>query len=244
VLNLARLARNYESSARSFSELVPWMSLVRPDTVLGKDGSLLACYRYDGVDQEGLERSDVDRCAQLVEHGLRNFDERITLWWTVDRRRTTEYPEARFSDAVSRLVDEQWRAGFADGRQYVNRYHLAFLYTPSGGAEGLMDKFNYFSRDVGLSTANAFLEAGKAQFSRRSAFAFSAAQIEQSVKVFQDQMGAFEDMVAEIRLVRLGGGELLAYLHDRCSPGSYGQPVRNPDLPLYLDAYLPDNTLK
>jgi len=243
VLNLARLARNYESSARTFSELVPWMSLVRPDTVLGKDGSLLACYRYDGVDQEGLERSDVDRYAQLVEHGLRNFDERVTVWWTVDRRRTTEYPEAQFSDPISRLVDQEWRAGFSNGHQYVNRYHLAFLYTPAGGAEGLMDKFNYFSRDAGLPTANAFLEAAKAQFSRRSAFAFSAAQIEQSVRVFLDQMGAFEDMVAEIRLARLGGEELLAFLHDRCSPASYGQPVKNPDMPLYLDAYLPDNTL-
>jgi len=243
VLKLSKFLRNYEASARTFAELVPWMLLVRPDVVLNKDGSLMVCYGYEGIDQEGLERHSVDRYAQLVEHGFRNFDERLTVWWTVERRRTTEYPNGSFKNSWSRLIDDEWRQSFANGKQFLNRHFLSFLYTPPRGAENFLETFGYFSRDVGLPAPTALFETLKTQFSRRSNFAFSAAQIEQHMKTFLDQMLAFEDMVADLKLVRLKNEELLAFLHDRCSPATHGQPVRVPKLPLYLDSYLPDNHL-
>jgi len=243
VLSTARLAARYEKAARSFSELLPWMTLVARDLVLQKDGSLLAVYRYDGVDQEGLEPVQIDRYAQLIEHALRHFDERITLWWTVDRRRTGDYPDGEFSSAVGRHIDQAWRESVTRGNQYTNRYHLALLYTPAGGTEGFMDKVSHFTRQGSYGMGRALAEALKAQFVKRSAFVYSAVQLDAQMLAFGELLRAFEETLTDLRLERLADARLLAFLHDRCSPAAEGQPVRMPRVPSYLDGYLPDCSL-
>ncbi len=40
MLNLKRIATNYEASARSYAELVPFMALISPGIVINKDGSV------------------------------------------------------------------------------------------------------------------------------------------------------------------------------------------------------------
>jgi type IV secretion system protein VirB4 len=243
VLSTARLAASYEKAARSFSELLPWMTLVAPDLVLQKDGSLLAIYRYDGVDQEGLEPVEIDRYAELIEHALRNFDERITLWWTVDRRRTTDYPDGEFSSVVGRRIDQAWRESLTHGNQYTNTYHLALLCTPAGGTEGFMDKVSHFTRQGSYGTGRALAEALRAQFLTRNAFVYSAAQLDAQMRAFGELLRAFEETLSDLGLDRLADTRLLAFLHDRCSPASEGQPVRMPRVPNYLDGYLHDCAL-
>ncbi len=108
MLNVKKIAENYEKSARSYAELVPFMAQIAPGMVINKDGSLLVCYAMTGVDQEGLPQSEVDRYANLVEHAFRGFTERFTVWFTVDRRRIAEYPSSTFNDPVAAWVDEHW----------------------------------------------------------------------------------------------------------------------------------------
>ena len=79
MLNVKKVAQNYEASARSYAELVPFMAQIAPGMVINKDGSLLVSYAMTGVDQEGLPQSEVDRYANLVEHAFRGFTERFTV---------------------------------------------------------------------------------------------------------------------------------------------------------------------
>lgn len=80
MLNVGKLVKNYEDSARSFAELVPWLGQIAPDIVICKDGSFLACFEYEGLDSEGVEQHVIDRASSLTEHALRTFDERFTVW--------------------------------------------------------------------------------------------------------------------------------------------------------------------
>lgn len=243
MLNVKKILSNYESKARTFSELVPYMILLKPDLTLNKDGSMTACYTFSGVDQEGMEQIQVDRYALLVEQALRNFDERITVWWSIDRRRTDKFPLGNFGNPVSQMINDEWRKQFQSGEQYINSYHLSINYSPLTGAANFMDKVSYFSQEAGYSIGKSFFEATKSSLLKRSGFAYDSAQIDQQIRQFEDMLTSFSETISEVELERLSDEKLLKFLHDRCSPANFGQPVKQPNCPAYLDSYIPSNSM-
>lgn len=243
MLNLADTKARYESKGTPYSELIPWMMLARSDMALNKDGGLLVCYRFDGVDIENLQRIDSDRYAMIVEHAMRVFDERITVWWTVDRRRTHEYPEGTFPDDISAGIDAERRTEFMSGRQFANKHYLSILFSQNSGSDGFMDKIGYFSTIVGHGFLRSVWEALKATYLRRSAFALDAARIDSEARRFDEMLAAFDETVKDINLKRMHEGDLMSFLHDRCNPASNGQPVNMPQIPVYVDGWIPDNTM-
>jgi type IV secretion system protein TrbE len=258
VLNLRRMLRNHRRAARGFSELVPWMLLVSPQLVLDKDGALLAVFELQGVDAEGALPSEVDRQVRLLEQALRSLDARCAVWWIVDRRRGDAYPEHAYPDPVSAHLDALWGDAYRRAAQYVNRHALAVTYAPPDRAAGLWHGLQYgrsgSSGGIGRSsgaTPASDPDATLAQridrrlrgLSRRASFAWTAARIDADCLRFEDLLRALTETLADLGLRRLAAEALLGWLHDRASPASEGQPVRLPDPPCYLDAWLPDNTL-
>lgn len=243
MLDIRRLIKNYDDSARSFAELVPWMGLVAPGIVLNKDGSLLAVYRCAGIDAEGVEQRDIDNASQTAEHAMRVFDERFTLWWQVDRRRTSQFPGGTFDDPVSRFVDNVYREHFINAGQFQNSHYFAVLFTPPTGIEGLMDNVSYYVRNEGLSPLKALGQAAANRLFRRNAFSYEMVQLESFIDEFAGRLGSFDQTVSDIGLSQLTGEELLGYLHRRASPTSSNERVNIPRVPLYFDNYLPSDQL-
>lgn len=244
MLSLAAIKKKYEGSGRPIAEQVPWMMFATENMVLNKDGGLMVCYRYKGMDVEGLQRIDSDRHAMIAEHALRVFNERITLWWTVDRRRTTIYPEGDFPDPISAGINDDRRGEFANGDQYINKHSMSVLYAGQGhSANGFLDAIGYFSTVEGHGFIKSVWEAFKVTFLKRSAFATTASRLDAEVSKFEEMLAAFDETVSELGLRRMDSDELLGYLHDRCSPATNGQPVSGPNIPVYLDGWISDNTL-
>lgn len=243
MLNVKKIARNYEDSARSYAELVPFMAQIAPGMVINKDGSLLVSYAMAGVDQEGLPQSEVDRYANLVEHAFRGFTERFTVWFTVDRRRIEEYPESKFADPVSAWVDEHWHHQFATRGQFQNFLYLSVLYTPPGGADGYMEKVAHFVKNDGASVLTALVRAAITSISKQRTFDFEANQLLAFIADFEEKLSSFEQTVLDVDLQRLQDSELLGFMHRRCSPTSYQERVKVPEIPAYLDSYLPGDQL-
>ncbi len=243
MLNLKEKTAERLAAARAYSELIPWMLQVAPHLVLNKDGSLLACYALEGLDAADVRTEEIDQAANTMENALRVFDERITLWWTVDRRRTRIYPGGSFPDPVSEFVDELWSERFTDGSQFENRHWFAVLYTPSGGVEGFMDRAGQFMRE-GQGTGAAIVSAVKTYLGMESAFAFDDARLQGEINRFEELLGAFEASTRGLYLRRLVGEKVLRFLHDRASPAAAGQPVAEPNVTEFLDAWIADNTLQ
>ena len=219
MLNLRRILRRHRGGSRGFAELLPWMILLTPALVLNKDGSLLALYEVGGIDIEGSPPESADRQVRLLERAMRDFDERLSLWWIVDRRRAPHPPAARFGHAFSAYLDRLWRATFSRDPHYVNRHTLALTWTP----------------DRPLS--------GRWTLSRRQAFASHAAGQQLDCERFEEVLRAFVETGADLGLDRLRGPRLLAALHDRACPASEGQPIIESGECALLDAWLPDNEL-
>ena len=244
MLNLRKIAKDYEESARSFSELMPWMAQIAPHMIINKDGSLLVCYTFSGIDAEGQEQFEIDRATRLLEHAMRVFDERNTMWFTVDRRKTYDYPESNFDNEIAQLVDTLWRDQFVQGSQYVNRYYLAVLYTPTSGIEGFFEKISHYTKTEGMPFFKALMETIKSSIFKRAAFNYETTQLESFIQDFENRLSAFEDTAADLSMKKLVDNDLRAYLHDRCSPASQGQKVKKPDIPIYLDSYLCSDQLQ
>lgn len=244
MLDLRKIAKDYEDSARSFGELVPWMVQISPHMIICKDGSLLVCYTFSGIDSEGHEQFEIDSATRLIEHAMRVFDERNTLWFTVDRRKAYDYPESTFDNEISALVDAVWKDQFIKGAQYVNRYYLAVLYTPTSGIDGFFEKIAHYTKSEGLPFGKAFIEAIKSSIFKRAAFDYETSQLESFISDFENRLAAFEDTAGELSMERLKDGKLRGYLHDRCSPASQGFDVKEPEIPIYLDSYLASDQLQ
>jgi type IV secretion system protein TrbE len=233
----------FENAARPFAEIAPWLLLVTPTVALNKDGSLLASFRFSGFDLDGLEQSSVDYYAALVEHGLRAFDERITLWSSVHRRRSEHYPRSHFPDPIAQRIDDIRAEEFTSGRHYINLHYLSVLYRPAKGADRLLDRFHNLTTHHGMGYLRAMLSALRAQFSPQHGFAYLNADLDQYIAQFEELLDAFCGTLVRIGLTRLENEALLQFFHDCCSPASAGQPVALPRYPAYLDAFLCDNTV-
>lgn len=229
-------------AARPYAELIPWMLQISPNLVLNKDGSLLACYRLEGLDAADLRTEEAKQAAETLENALRVFDERIILWWLVDRRRATLYPDGDFPDDVSRFIDAQWRERFTDGRQFANRHWLAVLYCPSGGVEGFMERIGHFI-EHGQGTASAIASAVKTYLGMESAFAFDDGKLRDDAGRFEEMLGTFDQSTRGLQLRRVSGDDLLSFLHDRCNPATNGTRVAEPNVTEFLDSFLPNDTL-
>lgn len=243
MLSVEKIAKNYEESARSFAELVPFMSQIAPGMIINKDGALLVCYSMVGIDQEGLPEHEIDRLANLVEHAFRGYNDRFTVWFTVDRRRITEYPVSEFRNDVARWVDQHWQYQFATRGQYQNALYLSVLYTPPGGADGFMEKVGHLVKVEGLSIAAALARAAIMSISKQRTFDFEANQLQGFIDDFEEKLSTFEQTILDVDLKRLQDEALLGFLHRRCSPTSYQQEVKTPNIPAYLDSYLPTDQL-
>ncbi|MFY9327190.1 MAG: hypothetical protein WAO76_04105 [Georgfuchsia sp.] len=225
-----------------YGELIPWMMQVEPNLILNKDGSLMACYALDGLDAADLRTDEGTQAAETLENALRVFDDRIILWWTVDRRRTTLYPGGEFPDGVSDFIDRQWAQQFTNGSQFANRHWLSVLYTEGGGIDNFMDRVSHFMHQ-GQATFGAILAATKSVFSMGSAFAYDQQKLAGDINRFEEMLSAFDQSVRGLSLRRLADDDLRLFLHDRCNPATAGQSVADPNITEYLDSYLPDNTL-
>lgn len=243
MLNLRQLAKDYEGSARSFNELVPWMAQIAPDIILNKDGSLLATYAFTGQDAEGKERFEVDHTTRMVEQAMRVFGERVTVWFTVDRRRTREYTSGRFGNDISQLVDNVWRDKITDGSQFTNSHYLAVLYTPPKGVDGAFEKLAHFIKAEGMSFGTAIAETIKSSIFKRAAFAYESAQLETYLQEFRTLLSSFAETANSLNMKPLLDEELLGYLHFRCNPSAKKQAVRRPHIPIYLDSLLTSDLL-
>ena len=243
MLNLRAIVKNYDDSARSYSELVPWMLHIAPNLVLNKDGSIVACYEFYGIDAEGVEIYDIDRASAMVEHAMRNFDDRFELWWTLDRRRTDHYPDGEAPHPFSQYVNDVWKQTFISSGQYINRHFFSICFRPPNGIEGFFEKVSHYLRQEQMSLLKAIGEAVKTTILRKAAFSYEYRQLALFIEEFSDKLTGFEQMMSELTLVPLENEELLGFLHRRASPSSEVEGARLPRGGIYLDSYLPSNTL-
>jgi type IV secretion system protein TrbE len=217
MLNLAE----YRERTDRLADHLPWAALVAPGVVLNKDGSFQRSFRFRGPDLESATEAELVAVSARVNNMLKRFGSGWALFFEAERLEALGYPDSRFPDPASWLVDAERRASFEGGRDhYESLYHLTLLWLPPADSEANAERALVRGR------------GGVDGRDWREALARFVADTERALDLLSGLM-------PEARA--LDDSETLSFLHSKVS--ATRDPVAVPETPIYLDAILVDTPL-
>ncbi|MDG4881988.1 conjugal transfer protein TrbE [Mesorhizobium sp. WSM4884] len=217
MLNLSE----YRGKADRLADHLPWAALVAPGIVLNKDGSFQRTLRFRGPDLESATEAELVGICARANNALRRLGSGWALFFEAERVEALGYPQSRFPDAASWLVDEERRAAF-EGKvaHFESRYHLTLLFMPPPDSQARAE--------------SALVDSHHSDGER---------DWRQELARFGDETDRVLDLLSgfmpEVRV--LDDAETLTYLHGTISTRRYSVAV--PETPIYLDGVLVDAPL-
>lgn len=211
--------REHKKVHDKLSDVLPWAALIAPEVVLNKDGSFLSALKYRGPDLDSSTQEERIVKAAHVNNVLRRLGTGWAVYAEAQRRVVNSYPDSCFPEPVSALIDNARRDVFGSNQHYESSYYLTFVFMPP--AERTTRAAGHFLSSASQETIN----------------------YEQILENFRAHIGQALDLLTrqfpEVHLLETD--ELLTYLHSTISTKNH--PVRMPEVPMYLDALLPDEPL-
>jgi type IV secretion/conjugal transfer VirB4 family ATPase len=215
--DLGAVARE-QHSGRPSAELAPWLFALTDDVIVNKDAGLMACLEFNGIDTDGAAKADLIGLAAAINRMLVYQRETgLMQWWTVQRRKTTDYPHSAFPDAISRRIDADREAAFLAGQNYVNRHYLSVGLPSPVGAARLKDRIS-FALQRGESFMAALINAGKTLFDEQRIFPYSLPELDEARARLEEIVSDTTGMLTDLRFSRLSGPALGGFLHGVISP--------------------------
>lgn len=212
----------YRNRADRLADHLPWAALIAPGVVLNKDGSFQRTFRFRGPDLESATESELVSTAARVNNVLRRFGSGWALFFEAERREALGYPDSRFPDPASWLVERERQASFEGEREhYETRYHLTLLWLPPADSQATAERA-LIERRGGEKGARDWREA-------IAAFVGETNRALDLLSGFMPEVQALDDE------------ETLTFLHGAVSERRHRVAV--PETPIYLDGLLADTAL-
>ena len=153
-----------------------------------------------------------------LNNALRRLGSGWAIFVEAQRTQANHYPDSRFPDPVSALVDAERKAQFEEeGTHFESGYFLTFLFLPPAEDAARAESWLYEGSEKGGVDPHRVLRGF----------------IDRTDRVLQ----LVEGFVPEVEW--LDDAETLTYLHSTIS--TKHQRVRVPEIPIYLDAILSTN---
>jgi type IV secretion system protein VirB4 len=216
MMNLAE----YRRRAQSLADFLPWAALVESGVILNKDGSFQRTARFRGPDLDSATAAELVSITSRLNNALRRLGSGWAIFVEAQRVPANHYPDSRFPDPASGLVDSERRAQFEEeGAHFESRHYLTLLWLPPADDAARAEAWLYEGRTRGRSDWRNILTAF----------------IDRTDRV----LALIEDFMPEADW--LDDGDTLTYLHSCIS--TRRQRVRVPETPMHLDAILVDEEM-
>lgn len=210
----------YRSKASCLADFLPWAALVAPGVVLNKDGSLQRTARFRGPDLDSATPAELVAVTARLNNALRRLGSGWAVFVEAQRIPALDYPDSRFPDPVSALVDMERREQFGqEGAHYESGYYLTLLWMPPAEEAARAETWLYEGRSGSVVDPHELLKG----------FIDRTARVLNLVEGFMPEARWLDD------------AETLTYLHSCVS--TRRQRVRVPETPVYLDTLLTDEGL-
>lgn len=209
----------YRTRPDCLADYLPWAALIAPGVILNKDGSFQRTIAYRGPDLESATEAELVAVSARINNVLRRFGSGWSLFFEATRMPSAPYHESNFPDAASWLIDQERKWDLdADGMHFESRYHLTFLYLPPEDRTNRNEGLLYESSDKSRKRID----------------------YRDHLKSFISETDRAIDLLANLlpEARALDDAETLTLLHEVISTKNY--PVAVPDIPVFLDAILPD----
>ncbi|WP_158915827.1 conjugal transfer protein TrbE [Caulobacter sp. S45] len=216
MLNLAE----YRQRPAGLADFLPWAALVAPGVVLNKDGAFQRTARFRGPDLDSSTPAELVGTTARLNNALRRLGSGWGVFVEAQRTAANRYPQSVFPDAVSTLVDAERKAQFEEeGAHFQSHYFLTFVHLAPAEDTARAEGWLFEGGDKRGVDPHEVLRTF----------------IDRTQRVLQ----LMEGFVPEAAW--LGDAETLTYLHSTIS--THRHDVRVPELPMHLDAILPDQPL-
>ena len=216
MMNLAE----YRTRNTRLADYLPWAALVGEGIVLNKDGSFQRSARFRGPDLDSAVPAELVAVAGRLNNAFRRLGSGWAIFVEAQRHPSNHYPDSRFPEAASALVDAERKATFEEaGSHFESSYFLTFTYLPPAEDKARAEGWLYEGRETrGLDPREAL-----------AGFADRTDRVLHLIDAFMPDCRWLDD------------AETLTYLHGCVS--THRQRVRVPETPIYLDALLTDQPL-
>ena len=216
MMNLAE----YRNRNTQLADYLPWVALVGQGVVLNKDGSFQRTARFRGPDLDSAVPAELIAVAGRLNNAFRRLGSGWAIFVEAQRHPSNLYPDSRFPDAASALVDAERKASFEEaGAHFESSYFLTFTYLPPAEDAARAESWLYEGRETKGVDPHEVL----------TSFADRTDRVLRLVDAFMPECRWLDD------------AETLTYLHGCVSTKRHR--VRVPETPMYLDALLADQPL-
>lgn len=216
MMNLAE----YRNRDARLADFLPWAALVGEGIVLNKDGSFQRTVRFRGPDLDSAVPAELVAVAGRLNNAFRRLGSGWAIFVEAQRHPSNSYPDSRFPDAASALVDAERKASFEEaGTHFESSYFLTLTYLPPAEDAARAEGWLYEGRETKGVDPHEVL----------AGFADRTDRVLRLVEAFMPECHWLDD------------AETLTYLHGCVSTKRHR--VRVPETPMYLDALLADQPL-
>jgi type IV secretion system protein TrbE len=210
----------YRKRPALLADYLPWAALVAKGVVLNKDGSFQRTARFRGPDLDSATPAELIGTTVRLNNALRRLGSGWAIFVEAQRDAANRYPESRFPDAVSALVDAERKAQFEEeGAHFESAYFLTLCWLPPAEDAARAESWLYEGRAKGGVDGREVLRG----------FIDRTSRVLQLVEGFVPDVAWLDD------------SETLTYLHSCISTKRHR--VRVPEVPMHLDALLVDEPL-
>ncbi|MGB7419227.1 MAG: conjugal transfer protein TrbE [Erythrobacter sp.] len=209
--------QEYRQRPAALADHLPWAALVAPGVILNKDGSFQRSMRFRGPDLDSCTPQELIATCARINNALRRFGSGWALHFEATRREAEGYAPSNFRDPLAWLIDEERRGlNTASGALFESDYHLTFTFLPPADKVGKLETVFIDEDEDGEESASA-----------------------DHLTAFVRNTDSALDLLAGVFPVAafLSDDETLTYLQSCLAPNKR-QPVRVPNIPIYLDAVL------
>ncbi len=196
------------------------MALVGEGVVLNKDGSFQRTAKFRGADLDSAVAAELVAVAGRLNNAFRRLGSGWAIFVEAQRSEAATYPLSTFPDAASALVDAERKAGFEEeGSHFVSGYFLTLLWLPPAEDAARSESWLYEGRET----------SGVNPWEQVRGFIDRTDRVLALLDGFMPDCHWLDDAAT------------LTYLHSTISTNRHR--VRVPEVPVYLDALLPDQPL-
>jgi type IV secretion/conjugal transfer VirB4 family ATPase len=132
------LDRLHEYSARqvALSERIGWLASVAPGVLMQKDGSLVCCWRFEGLNFVGVPVAEANVHGRHLNRALLPFADSCVFHFDAVRRPTYGHPATvHGAGALCTLIDAERRRAYAQGQRFETATVATMTWLPPRAQE-------------------------------------------------------------------------------------------------------------
>jgi len=214
--------KHYREPSTRLPDYLPWAALVAPGVVLQKDAALQKTIAFRGPDLASSSPSELASAVARLNNALKRLGSGWSLFIEAQRFEHSEYPSSIWLHSATWLLDRERRGQFEEaGTHFESAYFLTFVWKMPGSQGKKVSSLFYDDPEQGDPVLDN----------------------ERDLEQFQRQVREITDIMAGVfvEVRELDDSETLTYLHSTISTNRH--TVQAPEVPMYLDALLPDQAL-